>query len=77
MIKTIEVESSIDGIDYPVDKKELVKYAKDKGATSEVLSTLRNLPEGSYDSFAEVESQLKMESDVGEVADKDEDLDEE
>jgi hypothetical protein len=40
----VEVERYLKGINYPAQKNELVKHARQQGAEQEVLETINHLP---------------------------------
>jgi hypothetical protein len=50
----IEIQKALGGVDYPASAEDLVKNAEQSGADKSVLEVLRKLPQGSYDSPAEV-----------------------
>lgn len=53
-VNPIQVQKFLDGMDYPVSKDDLVKYAQGKGADENVLNTLRRLPEQDYETPVDV-----------------------
>lgn len=44
------------GFDFPADKDDLVRHAREQGAEAAVLDVLRQLPEEKYENMAEVMS---------------------
>jgi hypothetical protein len=42
------------GIDFPAKKGDLVAHAKGSGAPSEVMAKIEAMPDGSYDTVADV-----------------------
>jgi hypothetical protein len=57
----MQAQKTIDGIEFPANKGELVSYADRRGADEELLTELRQLPDRVYDgpnavgaAFAEV-----------------------
>ncbi|GHO79760.1 hypothetical protein KSD_75310 [Ktedonobacter sp. SOSP1-85] len=49
-INPAQVEKCIKGLDFPADKQEVIEYANQHGATSEIRQALQSLPERSFDS---------------------------
>jgi Protein of unknown function (DUF2795) len=43
-VNPIQMQKFLGGVDYPVDKKTLVEYARQKGADEKVINTLQSLP---------------------------------
>ena len=62
----IEVQESLKGIDYPVQKKELIQHAKKHGANEEVMEVLESLPDKEYTSPIEVSKEFSESSSRGE-----------
>lgn len=54
IVNSTQIENILDGIDYPVSKRELIEFAKDNGADENVVKTLEKFPDQMYDSMAEV-----------------------
>jgi hypothetical protein len=52
----IQMQKFLSGIDYPASKDDLVSTAEGNGAPDDVLETLRNLSQGSFDSPTDVSS---------------------
>jgi hypothetical protein len=50
----IQIQKFLGGIDYPVGRDELLNKAQQAGADSNVLDSLRNLPDKEYDGPTEV-----------------------
>lgn len=44
-----DVEKSLKGIDYPAKKQDLLKHAQTHGAEPQVLETLKQLPEQTFE----------------------------
>lgn len=55
---TASFEQYLKGISFPVDKKNLIKQAKEKQAPQDVLDTLNKLDEKEYSSTADVSKQM-------------------
>ena len=53
-VSPVEVEKSLKGIDYPAKKDDLIKHAKQQGASQDVLETLKELPEENFKSPIDV-----------------------
>jgi len=49
-----KVSKSLKGIHFPADKGKCVEYAKMNSAPTDVMDTLREMPDGEYDSMAGV-----------------------
>ena len=47
-VNPIQVEKSLKGLDYPVNKKDLIKYAQQHGADQNMLAALSRLPDQTY-----------------------------
>ncbi|WP_018222816.1 DUF2795 domain-containing protein [Salinispora pacifica] len=45
---------------YPVSRKDLVRWGQENGLSTEMLQALRLLPEGSFNSPAELSEALKL-----------------
>lgn len=51
---TATIAQVLSGIDFPANKQKLVDYAQKNNAASEVLDTIRQMPEVEYSSMADV-----------------------
>jgi hypothetical protein len=49
-----DVEHSLKGIDFPKNKNEIVSYAQQHGASSEIVNDLQQLPDRTYNNAADV-----------------------
>jgi hypothetical protein len=58
MPNPIQIQKFLKGIDYPVDRDELIDRAEENGADEAVLEALANMPEGEYDSPTAVSREL-------------------
>ena len=47
-VNPIEVQKHLKGIDYPVNKEDLIKHAKQNGADEELQSILEELPRDEF-----------------------------
>lgn len=56
-----EIQQHLSGIDYPVDKQQLIKHARQENAPDDVMSVLQRIPDGEYD------SPIAVSKAVGEV----------
>jgi hypothetical protein len=50
----IQVQKFLGGMDYPVSKEKIVDHAKAKGADDNVIQTLQQLPDESFNTPADV-----------------------
>lgn len=48
------VTASLKGISFPADRSGLVRQAKDNNATDEIIDLIRQLPDGNFDTMADV-----------------------
>lgn len=53
-INPIEVQKHLKGINYPVNKADLINHAKQHGADENLQSLLEELPEDNYETAADV-----------------------
>lgn len=49
-----QLEKNLNEVNYPVSKKELIKYAEEKGTDEKVLRALKQLPLKEYETLADV-----------------------
>jgi len=54
----IEIEKSLQGIDYPASQEDLCDTARENGAPDDVMITLQSLPERQYDDAVDVLEEL-------------------
>lgn len=57
-VNPIQLQKALGGMDYPASKDDLVKHAEGKDADEEVISALKELPERTYETPAEVNEEL-------------------
>jgi hypothetical protein len=57
-VNPIELQKALGGMDYPASKEDLVEHAEEKNADDEVLSFLRNLPDRTYETPADVNKEM-------------------
>ena len=53
-VNPIQVEKFLKGVDYPANKNDLIKHAQQQGADQQVLETLKQLPDRSFEGPAGV-----------------------
>jgi hypothetical protein len=53
-VNPIEVQKHLKGIEYPVNKENLIKHAEKNGADEELRSLLEELPEDEYETPTDV-----------------------
>ncbi|KAM3099235.1 DUF2795 domain-containing protein [Phormidesmis sp. 146-35] len=53
-VNPIEVQKHLKGIDYPVDKENLLKHLQQNGADEDLQSVLEELPDEEYETAADV-----------------------
>jgi hypothetical protein len=49
-----QLEKNLNEVNYPLSKKDLIKYAEEKGTDEEVLRALKQLPSKEYETLADV-----------------------
>lgn len=57
-ISPAEVQRSLQGVDYPCDKTELIMHAKDHDAPRELISLIERLPDREFESPLDVSREL-------------------
>lgn len=53
-VNPIEVQKHLKGIDYPVNKENLIKHAQKHGADEDLQSILEELPDEEYETATDV-----------------------
>jgi hypothetical protein len=53
-VNGMQLEEYLVGLDYPVSKEDLVRWAQESGAPTATLQLLRSLPADQFDSPTEV-----------------------
>ncbi len=53
-----EVQKALSGINYPKQKKEVLDYAKDHGASQDVMDDLRKIPDKKYETASDLSSEF-------------------
>ncbi len=56
-----KVSKSLKGIHFPADKDKCVEYAQKNMAPDDVLTVLKHIPDGEYDSMAGVWHAVSLE----------------
>jgi Protein of unknown function (DUF2795) len=59
-MEQLDILELVSGLDYPVSREDLVRMAQERGAGNEVLTLLRSLPPGEFDSAEELDEALVM-----------------
>jgi Protein of unknown function (DUF2795) len=59
MTSITDVEHALKGIHFPKNKGEIVRYAQDNKASSEIVSDLQELPDKTYNNAADVAKEFK------------------
>jgi hypothetical protein len=54
----IQVQKFLKGVDYPVDKNQILEAARSNGADDPVLEALNNIPDRTYDGPNAVSQEL-------------------
>lgn len=57
-VNPIQVQKFLSGVDYPVNKDQIITTARSHGADKNVLDALADLPEGSYQTPADISEAL-------------------
>ncbi|HII92640.1 MAG TPA: DUF2795 domain-containing protein [Methanosarcina sp.] len=55
----IEVQKALKDMDYPAKKEDLVKHAKNRNASDEVMQDIKELPDKEYKNAADVSKEFK------------------
>ena len=50
----IQVQKFLSGMDYPATKEEIVDHAKSRGADENIMRTLEQLPDESFETPADI-----------------------
>jgi hypothetical protein len=54
-----DVEHAIKGIDFPKNKNEVIQYAKNNKASSDIVADLQELPDRTYNNAADLAQEFK------------------
>jgi len=55
----IKVQKALKNMNYPANKEDLIKHAKDRDASDKVMQDIENLPEKEYTSASDVSKEFK------------------
>jgi hypothetical protein len=55
----IEVQKALKNMDYPAKKEDLVKHAKSRNASDEVMQDINELPDKEYKNATDVSKEFK------------------
>jgi Protein of unknown function (DUF2795) len=55
----IEVQKTLKNMNYPANKEDLIKHAKDRNASDKVMQDIENLPDKEYTSAADASKEFK------------------
>ncbi|WP_341525388.1 DUF2795 domain-containing protein [Nostoc sp. UHCC 0302] len=53
-LNPVQLQKNLNQVNYPLSKKDLVKYAEEKGIDEKVLRFLKKLPSKQYETLADV-----------------------
>ena len=53
-VNPVQVEKFLKGVDYPATKEDLIRHAQQQGADQQVLETLKQLPDKTFEGPAGV-----------------------
>ncbi len=53
-VNLVQLQKNLNEVDYPVSKKDLIKYAEEKGTDEVILRTIKQLPLKQYETAADV-----------------------
>ena len=59
-VNPIQVQKFLCGMDYPADKQALVDTAREQGADERVMNALEQLPDGNYETPADVSKGIRQ-----------------
>lgn len=54
----VQVQKFLSGLDYPVDKQQILQKAKEEGADESVMSALNRLPERRFESPVSISKEI-------------------
>ncbi|TQN33225.1 uncharacterized protein DUF2795 [Haloactinospora alba] len=66
---TRRLKAALDDVDYPADKDQLVRTARDNGADEDTVRALEAMPPTDYGDFDEVTASVQMTDDAGPLSD--------
>ena len=53
-VNPVQLEKNLNEVDYPISKKDLIKYAEQTGTDEKVLRVLKQLPSKEYETPTDV-----------------------
>lgn len=53
-LNSVQLEKNLNEVDYPISKKDLIKYAEQTGTDEKVLRVLKQLPSKEYETPTDV-----------------------
>lgn len=53
-----EVQNFLAGLEYPAMKDEIIDYARDQGASEDVVMTLERMPDQEYESATAISEEI-------------------
>ncbi|MBH8554238.1 DUF2795 domain-containing protein [Nostocaceae cyanobacterium CENA357] len=59
-ISLVQLEKNLIAVNYPLSKKDLVKYAEETGVDEKVLRVLKKLPSKQYETLADVDNTINQ-----------------
>jgi SepF-like predicted cell division protein (DUF552 family) len=57
-VNPVQLEKNLNALNYPLTKKDLVRYAEEKGVDEQVMRALKNLPTKQYETLADVSKSM-------------------
>ncbi len=67
-----DVQSSLEGITYPCEKRDIIQHARDKGASIDSVRKLENLPDRQYEDHDDVITELGSQGEDETVTEENE-----
>ncbi len=58
MPNPIDLQKSLGGVNYPAGRNDLVEHAKNHGASSEIVDSLKGIPDKQYDGPDQVQKEV-------------------
>jgi hypothetical protein len=58
-INLVQLNKSLNEVDYPISKKDLIKNAEEKGADEKVLRVLKKIPYKDYETATDVSEAIE------------------
>lgn len=59
-VNPIQVEKFLKGLDYPVDKQELIEYANEHGADKNIREALNHLPDETFNKPTDISKAISQ-----------------